>query len=334
MITRVKSYGRAGLLGNPSDGYFGKTIALSLEDFPVQVTIYESPELRIEHNREDNSEFADLDAMIHELDRFGYYGGVRLVKATIRQFVRYCRSAGIELPRKNFTLRYETTVPQLVGMGGSSAICTATFKALEAFYGVVCLPQELAPTLCWRAEQDLGIHCGMQDRVIQIYNGVVFMDFEETYFKMHDYGRYERLAPSLLPSLYLAWAPDRAEFSGIYHHKLRVLYDEKKSDLVSAMSEFADIAQRGRDALVEGRPEELPGLIDANFDLRCRVLNVAEENARMVDYARSVGASSKFAGSGGAIIGTYEDEAMYERLVAKLGEIGCSVLKVKVASPL
>ena len=90
MITRVTSYGRAGLLGNPSDGYFGKTIALGLLDFPAQVTIYESPEIRIEHNREDNSEFADLDSMVREIERFGYYGGVRLVKATIRQFVKYC----------------------------------------------------------------------------------------------------------------------------------------------------------------------------------------------------------------------------------------------------
>lgn len=333
MITRVTSYGRAGLLGNPSDGYFGKTIALSLLDFPVQVTIYESPEIRIEHNREDNSEFANLTSMVREIERFGYYGGVRLVKATIRQFVKYCQATGIELPAKNFTLRYETTVPQLVGMGGSSAICTATFKALEAFYGVCCLPQELAPTLCWRAEQDLGIQCGMQDRVIQIYNGVVFMDFAEEYFKRHDYGRYERLSPALLPDLYVAWAPDRAEFSGIYHHRLRVLYDEKKSDLVSAMSEFADLAQRGRDALVAGRKEELAELINANFDLRCRVLNVAEENARMVSVARMTGASAKFAGSGGAIIGTYDDEEMYDRLVKELGAIGCSVIKVRVAAP-
>ena len=85
MLFSVKTYGRAGLLGNPSDGYYGKTIALALSDFPCTVTIYESPEIRIEHNREDNSEFSGLSAMVKEIERFGYYGGVRLVKATIRQ---------------------------------------------------------------------------------------------------------------------------------------------------------------------------------------------------------------------------------------------------------
>ena len=114
MLFSVKTYGRAGLLGNPSDGYYGKTIALALSDFPCTVTIYESPEIRIEHNREDNSEFSGLSAMVKEIERFGYYGGVRLVKATIRQFYKYCVKHDIDLPRRNFTIRYASKVPQLI----------------------------------------------------------------------------------------------------------------------------------------------------------------------------------------------------------------------------
>ena len=34
----------------------------------------------------------------------------------------------------------------------------------------------------------------------------------------------------------------------------------------------------------------------------------------MVERARSAGAHCKFAGSGGAIVGVYEDDAMYRRL--------------------
>jgi glucuronokinase len=47
----------------------------------------------------------------------------------------------------------------------------------------------------------------------------------------------------------------------------------------------------------------------------------------MVKVARSAGASAKFAGSGGAIVGTYEDEAQFERLCEALAEIGCRTLK-------
>ncbi|MDD4097622.1 MAG: GHMP kinase [Lentisphaeria bacterium] len=331
MLLRIQTYGRAGLLGNPSDGYFGKTIALALAAFPVTVTIYESPEIHIEPNVEDNSDYRSLEAMVSEIDRFGYYGGLRLVKATCRQFFKYCQTHDIAIPERNFTLRYQSTVPQLVGMGGSSAICTGVFKALVAFYDVNAIPLEIMPTLCWRAEDELGISCGMQDRVIQIYNGLVYMDFDEQFFTSHQYGRYERLDHDLLPPLYLAYDPNRAEFSGNYHKKLRVLYDAQKQDLAGAMREFADLAERGKQALLARNHSRLAELINANFDLRCRVLPVSEMNARMVFQARKSGASAKFTGSGGAIIGTYDSELMYDNLRHDLEEIGCAVMKVKVA---
>ena len=98
------------------------------------------------------------------------------------------------------------------------------------------------------------------------------------------------------------------------------------------MSEFADIAQRGRDALLAGRRDELPALINANFDLRDRIFNVAPANRNMVMTARSAGASAKFAGSGGAIVGTYEDDAQFARLSKALADIGCQTFKPTIAS--
>ena len=113
------------------------------------------------------------------------------------------------------------------------------------------------------------------------------------------------------------------------------------------MSEFADIAQRGRDLLVAAQLDVVLGtsyvravgersrrfadLINANFDLRDRNFHVAEENRRMVMTARSVGASAKFAGSGGAIVGTYEDDTQFAALVHALGAIGCQTIRPTVA---
>jgi galactokinase/mevalonate kinase-like predicted kinase len=104
-----------------------------------------------------------------------------------------------------------------------------------------------------------------------MYGGCVFMDFEKSLVEAKGYGRYERINPALLPNLYIAYDPNRAEVSGTYHKKLRVLFEEKKPDIVAAMSEFADIAQQGRDALLAGRKEALPALVNANFDLRDRI---------------------------------------------------------------
>ena len=39
------AYARAGLLGNPSDGYFGKTISFSVRNFRARVLLYPSARL-------------------------------------------------------------------------------------------------------------------------------------------------------------------------------------------------------------------------------------------------------------------------------------------------
>ena len=331
MLIKTRSFARAGFLGNPSDGYFGKTISFAFQNFSAEIVMYETPELGFVPSDVDDATFASPDDLLRDIQLFGYYGGIRLMKAVAKLFFLWCRERGIALPARNFTVRYTSNIPRLVGLSGSSAICTAMLKALQQFYGVQ-IPLEDAPTLCLEAERDeLGIQCGLQDRVIQMYEGCVFMDFDKTLVESSGHGRYERLDPALLPPLYIAYAPQRAEVSGTYHKKLRVLFEEKKPDIVAAMGEFADIAQQGRDALLAGRLDRLPALVDANFDLRDRIFNVAPANRNMVLAARSTGVSAKFAGSGGAIVGIYEDDAQYERLVQALGAIGCQTIRPTVA---
>lgn len=331
MLIKTRSFARAGFLGNPSDGYFGKTISFAFQNFSAEIVMYETPELGFVPSDVDDATFASPNDLLRDIQLFGYYGGIRLMKAVAKLFFLWCRERGIALPARNFTVRYTSNIPRLVGLSGSSAICTAMLKALQQFYGVQ-IPLEDAPTLCLEAERDeLGIQCGLQDRVIQMYEGCVFMDFDKTLVESSGHGRYERLDPVLLPHLYIAYDPQRAEVSGTYHKKLRVLFEEKKPDIVAAMGEFADIAQQGRDALLAGRLDRLPALVDANFDLRDRIFNVAPANRNMVLAARSTGVSAKFAGSGGAIVGIYEDDAQYERLVQALGAIGCQTIRPTVA---
>ena len=346
---RTRSFARAGLLGNPSDGYFGKTLSFTFTQFGVELAMTESSRIRFQQGEVDDATFASMDEMSRNLRLYGYYGGIRLLKATAKRFFDYSREQGIELPRRNFTVEYKINIPRLVGLSGSSAICSAMLKALMRFYGVE-IPLEVQPTICLEAERDeLGINCGFQDRVIQIYNGLVFMDFDKSFVAAHNHGRYERLYPQIsdpcspfpLPSslhLYVAYDANRAEESGKAHRKVKRMFEEKNADVVAAMSEFADIAQQGRDLLVtadlepETRNLKLATLINANFDLRDRIFNVAEENRRMVMTARRSGASAKFAGSGGAIVGTYEDEEQLRRLTSDLASIGSTTFVPKVAT--
>ena len=55
MIIETHAYARAGLLGNPSDGYFGKTISIIVANFGAHVLLYETPELRIESSDSDRN---------------------------------------------------------------------------------------------------------------------------------------------------------------------------------------------------------------------------------------------------------------------------------------
>ena len=55
-------------------------------------------------------------------------------------------------------------------------------------------------------------------------------------------------------------------------------------------------------------------------DLRSRIMPISEENLSLIKAARSCGASAKFAGSGGSLIGQYGDERMFAELTRVLGE--------------
>ena len=136
MIIKARAYSRVGLAGNPSDGYFGKTISFTFKNFSAEVVLYESPKLEILPNSKDRSVFTSAKELVDDVRLHGYYGGIRLLKATVKKFYDYCSAHDIGLHDKNFTLEYRSSIPHGVGLAGSSAIITACLRTLMAFYGV------------------------------------------------------------------------------------------------------------------------------------------------------------------------------------------------------
>lgn len=62
------------------------------------------------------------------------------------------------------------------GLSGSSAIVCAALNCLLDFYEVRHLVKvEVRPNLVLSAEKELGIVAGLQDRVAQVYGGLVYM---------------------------------------------------------------------------------------------------------------------------------------------------------------
>ncbi len=330
MACEATVYARAGLIGNPSDGYYGKTLSFVFRDYAAKVSLYESPEVEIVPSFQDRSKYASISDLDRDVSENGYFGGIRLQKASIRKFYHYCREHQIDLGDRNFSVRYRSDIPRRLGMAGSSALVTATMRCLMEFFEVE-IPNHLLPALILSAEtEELGIAAGLQDRVVQVYEDLVFMDFDRELLEGRGYGEYERLDPELLPPIFIAYREDLGEGSETFHNNVRDRWLRGDPEVVQAMKDFAGYAQEARDLLVAGRGPEIGPLLDKNFDRRRSLFELDPRNVDMVERARSVGAHAKFAGSGGAIVGTYEDEKMYERLCESMREGGIAVFKPQI----
>ena len=321
------AYARAGLLGNPSDGYYGKTISFLVRNFRARVLLHPSARLEIRASKADMPVFESLDDLYATTRWRGYYGGIRIIQALIVRFMDYCRDAGLELENRNFTIEYESTIPLRLGMGGSSSIITAALRALCQYFQVE-IPLPVQANLVLETEtRELGVPAGLQDRVIQVYEGLVYMDFAKELMDRQGHGNYERLDPKLLPNVYMAYRTSLSEGTEVFHNNVRERWRQGDPEVVAAMRMWAGYAEEGRAALLRNDTEELNRLIDANFDLRGKLYKISRGNLEMIEAARSAGVTANFAGSGGAITGCYSNEATYQGLVEKMRPLGVAVVK-------
>ncbi|CAM6084090.1 unnamed protein product [Calypogeia fissa] len=321
-VIEHRSYARVGFLGNPSDRYYGKTISFSLANFYASVWLEPSPTLLFKpHPKHDPMEFASVEHLRNRIKGEGYYGGLRLLAAACQVFHEYFEDKGVTLHKNNFTLSYDTNIPRQTGLSGSSAIVWATLQCLLEFYEIPSesVDVDYLPSLILSAEVQLGITAGLQDRVIQVYGGVVYMDFDRSMIDRAKKGIYVPLDRCLLPTLYLIYAENPSE-SGKVHNNVKNKWLAGDQEIRDLMSEIAEVAVDGRLALQEGDYARLAKLMDKNFDLRRKIFGdevLGDLNIRMVETARSVGAACKFTGSGGAIVafcpqGAAQEEALVE----------------------
>lgn len=283
--------------------------------------------LSIEPCQQDQMTFGSIEELSNDVRLNGYYGGLRLIKASVKRFYDHCQTHAIAIEPRNFTMEYRTNIPVRVGLAGSSGIVTATVRALMNFYNVAIEPHNLA-TLCLSVELDeLAIGAGLQDRVVQAYEGVVYMDFERTLMQQRGYGRYVALDPQLLPPLFVAYHSDLSEGTEVSHNDLRSRFNRNDPIVLNAMEEFASLAQQAKHLLEAGRGIEIGPLMSENFALRTRTVAVSEGNKQLVSIAQNLGAHAKLAGSGGAVIGVYDgDPQRFKQLENAYANIGATLI--------
>src|SRR3954469_5716061 len=110
------SYARVGLMGNPSDGFYGKTISLLVSNFYVELTLI--PNDLIENNQllflssspkncvssnDCNLSFDSLNSLVEISKNKGYDKENCLLQATCKVFSDYCSKNNINLHNQGFS---------------------------------------------------------------------------------------------------------------------------------------------------------------------------------------------------------------------------------------
>ena len=301
MRVSVRVPARTGLVGHPSDGYGGATLSVTLANFAAHVEVSPALELQIEP--------AGHEAWPE--------GGERLVRATVRRFCHHCAEHGRDYePRVR--IRYRSTIPREVGLAGSSAIVIATLRALAQLAGPPIDLQRL-PALARSVETDeLGIAAGLQDRVVQTYGGLVFMDFARD--------EYESLDSALLPQLFVAWRRCAAGASGVAHAAVRERFDRSEPAVVGAMRTLSRLAHEARGALERRDHDGFAATLEAGYAVRATIFDLDPRHTAIVDAARELGLPATYTGSGGAVVGIARDRAAVAELAGRLRSSGVQVV--------
>jgi glucuronokinase len=242
----------------------------------------------------------------------------------MKRFRDHCRDVGAPDPGE-VSVSWSTEIPREVGLGGSSAIVIATLRALAAACGLELEPQTLARIALAAEVEELGIAAGPQDRVAQAFGGLTYMDFGAGAEGVH-----ERLDPSLLPPLFLAYRRGAAEPSGDAHAAVRARHRRGDPEVADTMRSIADLAERGREAIVSRDHAALGELMSANVEFRARIMTLDPRHLRMVERARSLDCPANYAGSGGAIVGIVAPGVTLEELRRAFATEGCELIAPRI----
>jgi glucuronokinase len=277
---------RAALAGNPSDGYGGAVLAVTLAGWSACVELEPATRLRVEPPSE-------------------------LIAAAVRRF------GGDE----RVAVRWSSSIPREVGLAGSSAIVTATLRALTVLHGVELAPDELAEHALAVEVEELGIAAGLQDRVAQAYGGLLLMDFGA--------GRYERLATALLPPLLIVHRVGSGQPSGRVHGDLRERHRRGERDVHAAMETLAEHARRASAALAAGDGAAFRECMSASLVQRRAIMALDPAQVALAEQARALGAGVNYAGSGGALVVAARDHGHRRELLGTLVRDGWQALPVE-----
>lgn len=339
-MIRYSTPARVSILGAPSDGYGGRTLALAVPAFAATVTLVPAEGVVIDQNDEDKSEWASLAQLVDHVDRYGYATGPQLLSAAVRTFVDVARSIDAAdalggSTADGFRLSYQSSIPRQTGLAGSSALVVSALRCLCSHTGLE-IPDHLLASIALRVETEqldsqpfLDRTTGLQDAVVQALGGAVAMNFGAMEVDAKygvAFGHYEAVETSLLPPLFLAYRKASAEPSTTYRGDLRARFESGESSVRDTMKSLAGLVAEGVASLRWGDHERFGVLVAQNTELRRGLGPPPAGQFELVDLADSLEAPATFAGWGDSVVGVYRDVEHLATLEAAYGHLEAEVV--------
>lgn len=308
-MIRVTAPGRAGIIGNPTDGYGGSMIACAIENRAF-AEIEASNKLIVESDR-DRTSLTWRNDFKNQGDDFDI----------VRSILRYHRLYDLKAH-----IRFWSSIPVQAGMAGSTALLSAIQSAILAFIGVRHHPYHLAELNRVIELNYMKCQCGYQDAYMTTFGGLNYLDFRgKEYYKELDrevYATVEPLGAFVEELPFVIAHTGIKHHSGNFHRPLRERWLEGDKAVVSGYEEISYIARQGKKALLSYDWDELAYLMNKNHEIQDSLSDSGKQNNHMIKVAKENGAlAAKLsgAGGGGTIIALTMDQVRTKKALKEAG---------------
>lgn len=279
--------GRAGIIGNPTDGYGGSMIACSIAG-RARVEIRPSERLVVQYGESEQ-------VLVWENDFQPKKDCFDIVRAVLRYFGLRNLKARISL---------STDIPVRAGLAGSTAMLSAVLAAVLRLTGQRVSKHYFAELNRTIELHHMKTHCGYQDAYMTTFGGLNYLDFraKENYRTLENevYATVEPLADHVSELPFVVAHTGVQHSSGDFHKPIRDRWLEGEAAVVRGYEEIAQLACEGKRALIEGDWDTLAYLMNENHRMQDSISPSGEANNYLIRMALANGASAaKLAGAGG-----------------------------------
>jgi galactokinase/mevalonate kinase-like predicted kinase len=288
-VIRASAPGRAGIIGNPTDGYGGTVVSTSLA---------QRASARIAPAEEMVLTICGESVRITDRDDLRLTGGYTdVAKAVLATF-------DTALQGRPFHLEAATEIPMRAGLAGSTAMLVAILGALLRWMELPLNRWEMAEAARKIEFEVMKVTCGYQDQYMAVFGGLNCMDFrgKEPGCETPDpvFAMVEPLAAFIRELPILLANTGVEHHSGSHHKPLRQRWIEGDRAVVEGYERLQALAREGKKALLRADWECLGEMMNEQHAIQRELGGSGEANERLIRAALDIGAwGAKLAGAGG-----------------------------------